>query len=240
MNKQRKLGRFSKYFYNGITYCGVYLAGVVFFLECFLFGIDFFNDTHNVYFEMVTYTVLPVFLILGLVLIPLGALRRRSRFKKGVEGERLKPLRINLGIRTHRNAFFVFLIGTTLFLIMSAVGSYQAFHFTESVHFCGITCHQVMEPEYTRYTQSAHARVKCVECHIGSGADWYVRSKLSGARQVLAMIRKTYSRPITTPVHNLRPAEETCAQCHWPDKFYSSFELQRHYFLTQDPENPEW
>ena len=89
-----------------------------------------------------------------------------------------------------------------------------------------------MEPQYARYSQSPHARVKCVECHIGSGADWYVRSKLSGARQVLAVLRNTYSRPIPNPVHNLRPAKETCEQCHWPEKFYSSFELRKDYFLA--------
>ena len=29
-----------------------------------------------------------------------------------------------------------------------------------------------------------------------------------------------FSRPIPTPVHNLRPARETCENCHWPEKFY--------------------
>ena len=29
-----------------------------------------------------------------------------------------------------------------------------------------------------------------------------------------------YSRPIPSPVHNLRPARETCEQCHWPEKFH--------------------
>jgi len=97
-----------------------------------------------------------------------------------------------------------------------------------------------MEPQYTRYIQSAHARVKCVECHIGAGADWYVKSKMSGLRQVFATIGNTYSRPIPTPVHNLRPAEETCEKCHWPEKFYSSFEINRQYFPTEGEENSSW
>jgi len=29
----------------------------------------------------------------------------------------------------------------------------------------------------------------------------------------------TYPRPIPTPVHDLRPARETCETCHWPQKF---------------------
>jgi hypothetical protein len=31
-----------------------------------------------------------------------------------------------------------------------------------------------------------------------------------------------YERPIPTPVHQLRPARETCEKCHWPDKFYGN------------------
>ena len=57
---------------------------------------------------------------------------------------------------------------------------------------------------------------------MGAGATWYVRSKLSGTRQVFAAIFNTFPRPIPTPVHNLRPAQETCEQCHWPRKFYGA------------------
>ena len=39
----------------------------------------------------------------------------------------------------------------------------------------------VMEPEYTAYQFSPHARVGCVQCHIGSGASYFVKSKLSGS-----------------------------------------------------------
>jgi hypothetical protein len=45
---------------------------------------------------------------------------------------------------------------------------------------------------------------------------------LSGARQVFATAFNTYPRPIPTPVHNLRPAAQTCEQCHWPKKFYGA------------------
>ena len=89
----------------------------------------------------------------------------------------------------------------------------------ESTQFCGQTCHSVMDPEYTAYQRSPHARVACVECHIGPGAPWFVRSKLSGSYQVLAVTFNLYPRPIPTPIHNLRPARETCEQCHWPERF---------------------
>jgi hypothetical protein len=38
-------------------------------------------------------------------------------------------------------------------------------------------------------------------------------------RQVFAVAFDTYPRPIPTPVHNLRPARETCEACHWPQVY---------------------
>jgi len=87
------------------------------------------------------------------------------------------------------------------------------------VTFCGQTCHTVMQPEYVAYEHSPHARVACVQCHIGPGASWFVRYKLSGAYQVYATLLNIYPRPIPVPVTNLRPARQTCEQCHWPARF---------------------
>ena len=109
-----------------------------------------------------------------------------------------------------------------IFGLVSAVGSYKAYEFTDSVDFCGQLCHSVMNPEFVAYQASPHARVACVDCHVGSGASWYVKSKLSGIRQVYYTARGTYPRPIPTPVHNLRPAADTCEQCHWPKKFWGA------------------
>jgi len=231
---------FSDFFYNVITYIGVVIAFFVCIAELFLFVIEFFSDGSNVYFGIVTYIFLPVFFILGLILIPIGALWKRHCVLKGLSLAKPKSIFIDPSIPTHRNAIFIFIIGTTIFLIMTAVGSYKAFHYTESVNFCGLTCHHVMKPEHTAYLNSAHARVKCVECHIGEGADWYVRAKLSGVRQVYHAIKGDYSRPIATPVHNLRPAKETCERCHWTDKFYSSFEINKTYFPTDESEHSKW
>jgi hypothetical protein len=69
-----------------------------------------------------------------------------------------------------------------------------------------------------------------VDCHVGSGAGWYARSKLSGAYQLYSVTFNKYSRPINTPVHNLRPAPETCEQCHWPEKFFGAqMKVFNHY-----------
>jgi hypothetical protein len=76
-----------------------------------------------------------------------------------------------------------------------------------------------MQPEFTAFQRSPHANSRCVDCHIGPGANWFVKSKLSGSWQVISVAFDLYPRPIPTPVHNLRPARETCEQCHWPAKF---------------------
>jgi hypothetical protein len=93
-------------------------------------------------------------------------------------------------------------------------------HYMDTSEFCGQVCHSVMAPEYSAFQDGPHSRVGCVQCHIGAGAPWFVKAKISGLRQVAAVNLKTYSRPIPSPVHNLRPARETCEQCHWPEKFH--------------------
>jgi hypothetical protein len=104
-------------------------------------------------------------------------------------------------------------------VIIAGSLSFSTIGYMESTTFCGVTCHSVMAPEYTAYQNSPHARVECVQCHIGPGASWFVKSKLSGARQVIAVNLNTFERPIPTPVENLRPARDTCEGCHWPEKF---------------------
>ncbi len=96
-----------------------------------------------------------------------------------------------------------------------------------------------MDPEYTAYQKSPHANVACVECHVGSGASWYVKSKISGLHQVYAVLTNSYPRPISTPLHDLRPARETCEKCHWPQKFYARSLWTKKYFLA-DSLNTEW
>jgi len=61
-----------------------------------------------------------------------------------------------------------------------------------------------------------------VECHVGEGAGALIDSKLNGTWQMISVTFDLLERPIPTPVHQLRPARETCEKCHWPDKFYGN------------------
>jgi len=49
-------------------------------------------------------------------------------------------------------------------------------------------------------------------------------------RQLYAVAFDTYDRPIKTPIHNMRNANETCAKCHWPEKYYGDkLKVFNHY-----------
>lgn len=187
------------------------------------------------YIGLFIYIILPGFMVVGLLLIPIGMRINKVKARKAkLEGKELNWPILDFNVETTRNAGIIFIVGTIFLLIISSVGSYEAFHYTESVEFCGKLCHTVMEPEYTTYHGSAHERVACVECHVGSGASWYVKSKLSGLYQVYSVMAKKYPQPIPTPIANLRPAQETCEKCHWPQKFYDNKLRVKHSYLTDD------
>ncbi|MFC1761356.1 NapC/NirT family cytochrome c [Planctomycetota bacterium] len=238
MSKRTSQRRFIELLYNPITYIGVVTATVVFFLECFLFCLSLVNPGHNLYLGLITFLVFPPFLFLGLVLIPIGALWKWRRQKLGKSEIGKKWLAIDLSVPAQLNTFIVLFIVTSILALMSLVGSYKAFHYTESVEFCGALCHTVMHPEYTTFKSSPHGRVKCAECHIGPGADWYVQAKLSGIRQVIRTLSNSFERPIKTPVENLRPAEDTCKQCHWPGKYFGTFDFNRMYYTSEEDASP--
>jgi len=207
---------------NRLSLAGVAL-GLVSLGNIVLFTlIDFISGSTNPYVGILGYMVAPGFLILALLFIAAGLWRERRRKVVESPGELALFPRIDLNDPAQRGAALGFVSFLVVFVVLSMAGSYKAYEYTDSVQFCGLTCHTVMHPEYTAYQLSPHARVGCVECHVGAGATWYVKSKLSGTRQVFAAVLRTYPRPIPTPVHNLRPAPETCEQCHWPKKFYGA------------------
>jgi nitrate/TMAO reductase-like tetraheme cytochrome c subunit len=224
---------------NWITIIGALISGLNLLLIIVLFIISTIFNKSNTYLGLFIYIILPGFFILGLIMIPVGMALTRKRLKGVSENERKRLPVVDLNNPQHKNAFIIFTIITIIVLFLSTYGSFEAFHLTESVEFCGTLCHKVMEPEYTAYQNSPHANVTCVECHVGSGASWYVKSKLSGLHQVYAVLTKTYPSPIETPLHDLRPARETCEKCHWPQKFYSRTLQTNRYFLA-DSLNSEW
>ncbi len=231
--------RFPRLAYNFISAVGAAMALVSGLFIVIMLIINFTMAQTPAYFGIFLYMVLPAFLILGLLLIPLGMYRQWRRVKRGEELKQGTWPVVDLNDKRHRNATIVFVLGTIGFCAVTAVGGYEAFHYSESVEFCGKLCHTIMEPQYTAYQQSPHARVACVECHVGTGAGWYARSKLSGAYQVYAALAEVYPTPIPTPIQDLRPARETCEECHWPEKTYG-IGLRRFKHYRYDEENSTW
>lgn len=224
--------------FNWMSLLGVPLAGAGFVLGAGLIVLDVLNPFASPYLGIFTYLVVPVILCFGLLLTGVGALRERRRRRRGLPASLPRLPVIDLNTARNFYAFVAIIVVAFLFFTLSGVGSYRAYHFTESVEFCGKTCHSVMKPEHTAYGESPHANVRCTECHIGPGAGWLVKSKLNGLHQVYAVMRNTYHRPIATPVHNLRPAQETCYECHWPAKFFGAVQRTRTYYAADEANTP--
>ena len=223
--------KFPSSFYNSVTLTGAAISAISFGLILFLIVLEAFSREQKPYMGIIAFVILPTFLLLGIALIVIGIIREHKKRKSGHPAISKLPV-IDLNEHKNRTAFTMFSIGTILLLLFSAFGSYKAYEYTDSDQFCGTVCHKVMNPEYTAYQHSPHARVGCVKCHIGPGADWFVRSKLSGTYQVYSVLFNKYPKPIPTPIENLRPARETCEQCHWPKVFYGEKELANTYYLS--------
>jgi nitrate/TMAO reductase-like tetraheme cytochrome c subunit len=209
-------------FRNYISFAGAVIVAASLASILLLFLIELTKAAENPYLGIVTYVILPAFLTLGLVIIVMGMLIERRRRRRAPESEITAYPKIDLNDPRQRRIAFSLIAISFIFIFMSAFGSYRAYEYSESVEFCGKTCHTVMKPEYVAFQAASHARIRCVDCHVGSGAESYARSKLNGARQLFSLALNRYSRPINTPVHNMRPANETCEQCHWPSKFYGA------------------
>jgi nitrate/TMAO reductase-like tetraheme cytochrome c subunit len=224
---------------NAVSYFGALI--VVFSSALILLALiaGFTLSSPGPYLGIFTYLVFPGFLGSGVVLI-LGGMRWEAGRRRKRNTDKALPYPIlDLNDSASRKRFgYVLVIGSLVGILMALTG-YNGFLFTESITFCGKTCHTVMQPEHTAYMNSPHARVRCVECHVGEGADWYVKSKLSGARQVIAVVFKTYKRPIPVPIHDLRPARETCEHCHWPQKFYGAKLLQMPHYRYDETNTAE-
>jgi len=200
--------------------------------------IDLSSDVENPYRSLVTFIAAPAVILLGFALFLIAIwLQVRAARRRG------EKVRFNLSIDptdpSYMRNLWLFLGFSAVLIFVVAYSGTRAYDATDSVGFCGETCHVVMEPQNVTYHNSPHARVPCVECHIGPGASFWVKAKFDGIRQVFATTFNTFSRPIETPVENLRPAQETCEECHWPRQFYGE-RLVTHTYYRTDEENSPW
>ena len=204
-----------------LSFVGALLATASATLFLVLVGMQLAGFHGSTYLGILTFLVLPTLLVLGLGLIALGQWRAHKRHQRAAAAGQALPeypvLDFNRPLL--RNLALGLTSLTALNVAILSVGTYKGVQIMHTSEFCGTSCHTPMNPEHTAYVDSPHARVECVECHVGSGADHFVKAKLNGVSQLFAVMWGDYPRPIHTPVKNLRPANETCATCHAPERF---------------------
>jgi NapC/NirT cytochrome c family protein len=223
---------------NPVTAAGAILTtGSALTLICFWVLALFGHAALNPYFGIVFFLVLPAVFVLGLILIPLGVWWRHRKLSKRGALPNIYP-RVDFARPAFRHGAALVGVATCLNVLILGTASYRSVTYMDSPMFCGQTCHNVMAPEYTAYQNSPHSRVECVSCHIGPGASWFMRSKLSGTPMVYMTILHDYPRPIPSPVTNLRPARETCEVCHWPGRFTGDKLLVRTSFADDEKNTP--
>jgi nitrate/TMAO reductase-like tetraheme cytochrome c subunit len=234
-----------KHFFSAITgnivsLIGTILAVVSLLLITVMFVILSMGFQGSAYLGILTSVVFPMLFLLGLVLVPIGLWwRKRKDAKLAAQGKDVGHLPvIDLNNESTRGVILTFIALSIPVIGLAAGLTFKAVHYMDSTEFCGTACHKVMQPEYTAFQRSPHVRVGCAGCHIGPGAEWFVKAKISGSWQLIAVAFDLYPRPIPTPVHSLRPANGTCEQCHTPTRFVGE-RLKVHTRYADDEQNTQ-
>jgi nitrate/TMAO reductase-like tetraheme cytochrome c subunit len=172
----------------------------------------------NPYIGLLLFITIPMVFVAALLLVPIGAWRSSRR-------RRLQPGRgdwpvIDLSNAQHRTTAVIVVLLTVVNLAIVSIAAYGGVHYMDSAEFCGQVCHTTMEPQYQAYQVWPHARVECAQCHVGPGAGALIEAKLAGTRQLFDVLTNQVPKPVAPPAQLIRPASDTCEQCHWPEKFH--------------------
>jgi hypothetical protein len=212
------------------------IAGGSVFVLLVLADITF--GTKNPFMSLVTFIILPFIITVGAVIFLIAIILQIRAARK--RGEKVTfRFAIDPTDKVYMKNLWRFLGILAVVVVLMVYSGSKAYDATDSAAFCGQTCHVVMEPQNVTYHNSPHARVPCVDCHIGPGASFFVRSKYNGIKQLFRTVLNDFPRPIPTPIHSLRPAQQTCEACHWPQQFYGNKLISRTYYRT-DEENSPW
>jgi len=229
---------FPQTFYNPLSLVGAVIALFNAGLIAFLIIVEMLTKHPKPYADVIIFIILPIIVICGLALVVIGIVRERRRVRAGEPAEVRLPI-IDFNDPKHRTLIAVLGGGFVLLSLLYAFASFKAYEYVESNTFCGKLCHSVMGPESTAHSFSPHGEIQCVACHVGSGARYFLLSKLNGTRQLYALLFNKYQRPIPVPVKDLRPSQDICQTCHAPKHRVTESVLMRPHFLT-DVKNTEW
>ena len=203
---------------NPISLVGITVATTTAVLFVVLFLLEQLGQIPNPYFGLLLFVAIPALFVVALLLIPVGIWRRHRQLRRRAAVDEW-PV-IDLRRPRVRSVLLWVMILTAVNIAIVSLAAYGAVHHMESAEFCGTTCHTTMEPEWKAYQVSAHAKVKCVSCHVGSGAEALVESKVAGTRQLWHELTNNVPAPVPSPVRSMRPARDTCQACHWSEKIH--------------------
>jgi hypothetical protein len=166
----------------------------------------------NPYMGLLVFIAIPIVFFAGLLLIPIGialAKRKVTASLSEVEDRRV----------AWRRAGIFFGVMTVANVVIASQLSYRAVEHMDTIQFCGQTCH-VMKPEFTAHAaKPPHQAVACSQCHIAPGATGWLKAKMNGTSQLMAVVFNNYPRPIESAMEDdkLVSSAETCEQCHERD-----------------------
>jgi len=190
--------------------------------------LSMYGAKHGPYAGIFAYVLIPALFLAGIMVIPLGLLIYRNQFQARMELLKDKPLRL---VR-------LIAILTAVNLAVLGTAGHEAVQYMDTEQFCGVVCHTVMSPTYETHKDSPHAHVACVECHIGSGAVAFAKAKISGMRQLAAILFDTYERPIPAPMRGHFELSESCHDCHWPERQLHDKLVVRTHYADDDAVTP--
>ena len=174
---------------------GVALVTLAGFSWLFALPANIRGNVSNPYIGLLLFIAIPIVFFAGLVLIPIGiALGRRNAAAKFDAVPDRKA--------AWRRAGIFFAVMTVANIIIGSQLSYRAVEHMETVQFCGQSCH-VMKPEFTAHLLAPHQEVSCASCHIAPGATGWLKAKMAGTNQLIAVAFNTFPRP-----HRIRLGEQ--------------------------------
>jgi len=201
---------------NPISLIGAAITTAMAMVFLALLALELGGQLRNPYLGLLLFVAVPVVFVFGLLLIPIGAWRHRRRILSG-KAEAGWPV-IDLRLPRTRTVIFAVTLLTFVNILIVSLAAFGTVHHMETAEFCGTTCHTTMKPEWMAYQVSPHAKVACVSCHVGPGAKALVDSKIAGTRQLWQLFTNNVPTPVAAPVHTMRPARDTCQNCHWNEK----------------------
>jgi len=179
--------------------------------------------------QAVAFPAAVVALVLGLVLAFAG-------WGLGVPGAAARPAGGDAPLevpRRQRRAVLGLSLGALAAVCLLGIGTARSLLLADSNEVC-TSCHAALGAETSAHVASPHSRVACADCHVAPGVGSFAHSKLVGLQEFAAYLSGQWKQPIPAPVANLRPTQEACERCHWPEKFVGDLAMTHPHFAPDE------